>query len=161
VAKRYADALTDDLYARLSGDAPDRHADQAILFCTVDADGRPRIAMLSYFELAARDRRTLHLAVYKDSRTCANVRRGGSATLVIVDAALACYVSGLTSVVESEMRAAPENVRARLHIDQVVFDEASPDVEPGVHITNGIVYSARTGDALAKAEAVLAELRQA
>jgi hypothetical protein len=152
--------LTDDLYARLSGDAPARYAEQAVLLCTVDADGRPRVAMLSYYELAARDRRTLHLAVYKDSRTCANVRRGGGATLVIVDSGLACYISGPTGVVEPEMRAAPENARVRLDIDQVVFDEASPDLEPDVRVTSGITCSARTGDALASAKAVLAALRR-
>jgi hypothetical protein len=158
VAKRYTDALTDDLYARLSGPVQAGSADQAILLCTVDADGRPRVAMLSYHEVAARDRHSLRLALYADSRSSANLRDRGHLTLVIAGPGLACYISGRVESVEPAMRAAPENARAEVRIEQVVFDEPSADLEPGVRITSGITCSARTGDALSRAEAVRREL---
>ena len=150
--------LTEDLYRRLRGAEMAERASHAIMLCTVDADGRPRPAMLSYFEVAAPDRHNLRLAVYNDSRTCANMRERGKATLVIVDSGLVCYVSGLVAELVPAMREAPHNAKLNLRIEQVLFDEPSPDLEPGSHVTSGITYGPRTPVALARALAVLAEL---
>jgi hypothetical protein len=45
-----------------------------------------------------------------------------------------------------------------LRVEQVVFDEPPPELEPGVGVTSGVTYSPRTPDALARAQAILAEL---
>ena len=134
--RRRTERLTDDLYQRLSGESAETLSRQAILVCTVDGDGWPHPAMLSYFEVAAIDRDNLLLAVYNDSRTCANVRARGSA-----------------------MSTAPFNAVLNLRVDQVVFDEPPPDLEPGAFVTSGITYRPRTGAALERARIVLAELR--
>ena len=152
------DLLTEDLYRRLCGSEMTSRASQAIVLCTVDADGWPHPAMLSYFEVAALDRRTLRLAVYTNSRTCANMRERGKATLVIADAGLACYVSGAVEQLVPAMREAPCSAKLNLHIAQVLFDEPPPELEAGVYVTGGITYSPRTAGALARARAVLAEL---
>ena len=114
--------------------------------------------MLSYFEVAAPDRHNLRLAVYNTSCTCANMRERGQATLVIVDAGLVCYVSGFVTEFVPAMREAPYNAKLNLRIEQVLFDEASAHLEPGVHVTSGMTCSPRTPGALARAQAVLAEL---
>jgi len=158
--RRRADLLTDDLYARLSGDAAESFARLAIVVCTVDADGWPHPAMLSYFELAAIDARNIQLAVYNDSRTCDNMRTRGAATLIVVDEGLTCYVRGRVTEVAPAMSSAPFNARLNLRVDQVVFDEPPPDLEPGAFVTSGITYRPRSGDALERARAVLAELRR-
>jgi len=152
--------LTDDLYRRLSGADVDAHATLAIVMCTTDAEGWPHPAMLSYFELAARDARTIRLAVYNGSRTCANMRERGTATLILVDRGLVCYVRGSVTEVRPAMRSAPYNAALDLRVDQVVFDEPPPDLEPGAFVTAGMTYSARKPEALARARAVLAELRE-
>jgi hypothetical protein len=157
--RRRAEALTEDLVARLSGARADAHATLAIVICTVDEQGWPHPAMLSYFEVAATDAQTLQLAVYTDSRTTANLRARGTATLVVVDEGLVCYVRGRVTGVAA-MRVAPYNARATVRVDQVVFDEPPPDLEPGAFVTSGITYRARTGAALERARAVLAELRE-
>jgi hypothetical protein len=150
--------LTDDLYRRLSGTEIDSHAAEAIVVCTVDQDGWPHPAMLSYFEVAASDRHNLRLAVYTNSRTCANMRARGKATLIIVDAGIVCYVRGNVTELAPAMREAPYNAKLNLRIDQVIFDEPPPDLEPGVGVTSGVTYSRRTPDALARGTAGLAEL---
>lgn len=150
--------LTEDLYRRLRGSEIASRAGHAIVVCTVDADGWPHPAMLSYFEVAALDRHNLRLAVYTDSRTCANMRERGKATLVIVDAGLVCYVRGVVREVVPAMREASYNAKLNLRIEQVLFDEPPPDLEPGVRVMSGITYSPRTAGALARAHAVLAEL---
>jgi hypothetical protein len=150
--------LTEDLYRRLRGSEIASREGHAIVVCTVDADGWPHPAMLSYFEVAAPDRYNLRLAVYKNSRTCANMRERGKATLVIVDAGLVCYISGVVEERVPAMRDAPHNAKLNLRIEQVLFDEPPPDLEPGVRVMSGITYSPRTAGALARAHAVLAEL---
>src|SRR5678809_660550 len=101
--------LTDDLVRRLSGAEIESLAALAIVICTVDAGGWPHPAMLSYFEVAAVDRQNARLAVYNDSRTCANMRERGKATLIIVDSNLTCYVRGTVQEIAREMAAAPYN----------------------------------------------------
>jgi hypothetical protein len=161
MARERTEQLTDDLYRRLGGGGIAAHATEAIVVCTVDAAGWPHPAILSYFEVAARDPRTLHLAVYTNSRTCANLRERGKATLIVVDVGLVCYVRGAVTELAPAMREAPYNARLQLDIDQVVFDEPPPDLEPGVGVTSGIAYSPRTPEALARARAILAELLEA
>ena len=160
MARRRTEQLTDDLYERLSGADVVTRADEAIVICTVDAEGWPHPAVLSYFEVAAVDQRTLHLAVYTNSRTCANLRERGRATLIIAGAGLVCYVRGVAVELTSRMREASYNAKMQLRIDQVVFDEAPQDLEPGVGVTSGITYSPRTPEALARARAILVELRE-
>jgi pyridoxamine 5'-phosphate oxidase-like protein len=158
VPRLRAELLTEDLYRRFRGSDIESLASRAILLCTVNADGGPHPAMLSYFEVAAPDRHNLRLAVYHNSRTCANMRERGKATLVIVDAGLVCYVSGAAEELVPAMREAPYNAKLSLHIEQVLFDEPPPDLEPGIQVTSGITYSPRTAGSLARAHAVLAEL---
>jgi Pyridoxamine 5'-phosphate oxidase len=157
--RRRTERLTDDLYSRLSGEHAEALSRLAIPVCTVDADGWPHPAMLSYFEVAAIDHDNLQLAIYNDSRTCENLRVRGTATLLIVDEALVCYIRGRTAQVAPAMRTAPYNAVLNLRVDQVVFDEPPPDLEPGAFVTSGITYRPRTGPALKRARAVLAELR--
>jgi hypothetical protein len=160
MARRRTEQLTDDLYHRLSGADLAARADEAIVICTVDADGWPHPAVLSYFEVVAVDPRTLHLAVYTNSRTCANLRERRNGTLIIAGAGLVCYVRGVATELAPGMREAAYNAKLQLRIDQVVFDEAPQELEPGVRVTSGITYSPRTPEALARAHAILSELRQ-
>jgi hypothetical protein len=151
--------LTDDLHRRLSGDDVDSLAALAIVVCTVDAGGFPHPAILSYFEVVAADRQNLRLAIYNDSRTCANMRERGKAVLILVDRNLVCYVRGIASELAPTMASAPFNALLNLRVQDVTFDEAPPDLEPGAFVTSGITYRSRTGQPLALARAILAELR--
>ena len=151
--------LTDDLFRRLSGVEVDSLSTLAVVVCTVDAEGWPHPAMLSYFEVAAVDRQQVRLAVYNTSRTCANMRERGKATLIVVDQNLACYVRGVTIEVVPAMASASFNAMLNLRVDEVLFDEAPPDLEPGAFVTGGITYRPRTGASLAQARTVLAELQ--
>ena len=152
--------LTPELVDRLGASDVDRFAHLAIVLCTVDANGWPHPAMLSYFELAAVDASNIRLAVYEDSRTCANMRGRGKATLILVDEGMVCYVRGAATEVAPSMCSAPYNAALNMRVEQVVFDEPPPDLEPGSFVVSGITFMARTGESLARARAVLAELRK-
>ena len=81
-------------------------------------------------------------------------------SLVIVDKNLTCYVRGRVQEIAREMAAAPYNAMLNLRVDEVTFDEPPPDLEPGAFVTSGITYRPRTGQPLAQAQAVLAELQR-
>lgn len=151
--------LTEDLYRRLSGEEIESLAALAFVVCTVDAHGWPHPAMLSYFEVAALDRRNVRLAIYNDSRTCTNMRERGKATLVVVDKNLVCYIRGVVEQVAPAMASAPFNAMLNLRVGEVTFDEPPPDLEPGAYVTSGVTYRPRSGAPLAQARAVLAELQ--
>jgi hypothetical protein len=108
--------------------------------------------------VAAREPDSLRLALYKNSRSCANLRERRRATLILVDERLACYIRATVQHVEAPMASAPYNARVDLKVDRVTFDEPPPDLEPGAFITTGITYAARTGESLERARRVLAEL---
>jgi hypothetical protein len=66
----------------------DAAAPPAILLITVDADGMPRLAVMSRAEVSAPDPAHLTLAASSASRTCENLKRSGQAAIwCVLDAA--------------------------------------------------------------------------
>ena len=130
--------LPEDLYARLSGSSADRYLDQVILLYTVDGNGWAHPAILSYFEVAARDRTNLRLATYKESNTTENMRRSGKVTLSIFDRRIAYSIKGTAREISREMKSVGRNAMLNVSIDQVLVDEADPVLEPGAYISSGV-----------------------
>lgn len=151
--------LPQALFERLSGEALEAMADRVILTLTVDEHGWPHVAMLSYFEVVAVDRRTIRLATYTDSRTTANMRRSGKATLVLVDEGAAYYVKGTVTELTPRMSTAPENAALEMRVETVLADRPDPRFEPGAVIESGIVYrDPNRAERLENARRILAEL---
>src|SRR6266571_920588 len=73
-----------DLVARLSGGALESVASKVIQIVTVDAAGWPHPALLSYFEVVAKDPGRVRLATYGSSTTSANLRRAGRLTHLVM-----------------------------------------------------------------------------
>ena len=159
MAKLVGTELPDDLYERLRGDRPEEYAGEVILLSTVDGEGWPHPAMLSYFEVVALDRRNIRLATYGGSRTANNLRRRAVATLSIIDERLAYYVKGGVTEFRHEMRCSPHNSGFRLRVEQVLADAADEEYEAGACVTGGVTYY--NPDPLAEAakgKALLSEL---
>lgn len=130
--------LTDDLYRRLCGQLVEQHANKIVLIHTVDEKGWAHPAVLSYFEVAAKDRSNIRLATYKTSRTTENMRRTGKVTLSIFDERVAYYIKGTASELAREMRSAPHNSKLNVVVEEVLVDQADPVLEPGAYIASGI-----------------------
>jgi hypothetical protein len=103
MSKLIGNTLSADLYQRLSGKNLEAHAETAILICTVDAHGWPHPAVLSYFEVLARDDRNVRLALYGNSSSAANVRRNGKLTILVYDERAAYYIKGAVEELTREM----------------------------------------------------------
>ena len=151
--------MPDDLYRRLRGDDLSAYAQKVIPICTLDANGWPHPALLSYFEVVAKDQRNIRLATYKDSTTTSNMRRNGKLTILIIDERVAYYIKGNVEELQPEMNCSTHNSKLNLEVEQVLADEADEQFEPGAYVSGGVTYHNpnRAAEQL-KAEELLREL---
>lgn len=140
MSRDLGDALPAELRALLgAGELADREG-KAFTVITVDAEGWPHPALLSYGEVVALDARQLCLATYRGSRTSENMRRTGRLTLCLIDRGMAYYLKGEVREVENPMAGFPELTRFAMTLRAVLVDQARDDVEPGARLTGGITF---------------------
>lgn len=137
--------LPADLRARLDGRNLRSLMGRAHLVVTVDGQGRPHPAMLSYGEILATGPREIRLATYKESTTARNMRANGHLTLCLVDAGLAYYIKGRVEELTA-LGDFPKLSRFRMTVDQVLEDATQADLEGEARILTGITFGVR-GDA--------------
>jgi hypothetical protein len=131
--------LTKLLLDRLNGQNVTPHESKIIPIFTLDDLGWPHPALLSYYEVVAKNSSTVDLALWKDSSTANNLRRLGKVTLMITDKGLNYYLKGSVKELEAEMAGAPQVSRFRIVTEQLLEDQ-----EPNAEITSGLTYSRLT-----------------
>jgi Pyridoxamine 5'-phosphate oxidase len=156
MSKLVGSTLPGDLYRRLAGKNLQASNEKAILVCTTDPNGWPHPAILSYFEMVAKDERNIRLAAYRESSMTSNMRRNGKLTILILDERVAYYIKGTVEELAQEMECSPHNSKLNVRVEQVLADSANEEFEPGVYITSGVTYK-RPAE-LHQAMAMLSEL---
>ena len=131
--------LTHALLDRLSGRDVESHEGKIIPIFTTDEQGWAYPALLSYYEIVAKNPSTLDMALWKDSSTAHNLRRTGKVTLMIIDQAVNYYLKGSVCELQHEMAGAPPVSRFRVTLEQVIEDQ-----EPNAEITTGLTYRRTT-----------------
>lgn len=127
--------LTQELLSRLDGRDVEFHEGKIIPIFTVDESGWAHPALLSYYEMVAKNPRTIDMALWKNSSTADNLRQTGKVTLMISDHAVNYYLKGTVSQTEAEMTGTPAVSRFRITLEQVIEDQ-----EPNAEITAGLTY---------------------
>jgi len=127
--------LTQALLNRLKGADVEAHEGKIIPIFTTDEAGWAHPALLSYYEIIAKDGCTVDMALWKDSTTAKNLRRSGKVTLMISDLGVNYYLKGNVKELEYEMAGAPPVSRFRVIMEQVIEDQ-----EPNAEITTGLTY---------------------
>jgi len=127
------------LQQRLSGAEIDSHEGKIIPIFTIDESGWAHPALLSYYEIAAKNSSTLDMALWKDSSTAKNLRRAGRVTLMISDQGVNFYLKGNVAQLHYEMPGAAPVSRFRVTLEQVIEDQ-----EPNAEITTGLTYRRMT-----------------
>jgi hypothetical protein len=140
MSKLVGKKLTEALSARLSGQDVESHEGKVIPIFTVDELSWAHPALLSYYEVVAKDPSTIDMALWKDSSTAGNLRRTGKVTLMISDRGVNYYLKGSVKELEAEMSGAPAVSRFRITVEQLVEDQ-----EPNAEITTGLTYRRMTG----------------
>lgn len=131
--------LTRELLERLDGRSVDSHEGKIIPIFTIDELGWAHPAVLSYYEIVAKNASTLDMALWKNSSTANNLRLKGKITIMISDKGVNYYVKGIVQETEAEMTGAPAVSRFRVTIEQVIEDQ-----EPNAEITTGLTYRRMT-----------------
>ena len=157
MSKLIGDSLPDDLVAALDGTGLAGKVGPAYLLVTSDEDGTPRPCMLSAGETLAPDPKHLRFALWRGSRTCANLTRGGRA--------LFCHVAPRTVVyVRGPVRALDAGPELNLDCFELEVDSVESDDHAGMPVTTGIAFAVERDDpavVVAAWERQLAGLRAA
>ncbi len=128
--------LTEQLFERLKGEDVASQMGKAIVLVTVDGQGWAHPAMLSYYEIVAKDRSKINLAIGKISTTAENLRRTGKITLLITDRGMNYYLKGKAREIKESMVGVPFMSLFRVDIEQLLEDQ-----EPDAAITSGVTFS--------------------
>jgi hypothetical protein len=127
--------LTPALLERLGGVQIDAHEGKIIPIFTIDEAGWAHPAVLSYYEVVAKDRKTLDMALWKNSSTANNLRKAGKITLMVSDQSVNYYLKGGVKELQFEMTGAAPVSRFRVTLEQVIEDQ-----EPNAEIVTGLTY---------------------
>ncbi len=127
------------LQQRLGGGDVESHEGKIIPIFTIDEAGWAHPALLSYYEIAAKDASTLDMALWKDSSTSKNLRQAGKVTVMISDRGVNYYLKGSVRELHYEMPGAAPVSRFRMTLEQVIEDQ-----EPNAEITTGLTYRRMT-----------------
>lgn len=123
---------------------PGPHSDTAIPICTVDPDGFPHPAMLSYAELSAHDERSMRAAVYGSSSTARHLRQHGRIALLFVDPEGTYYVKAKASGPDTPHPSTSGVAVFPLEVVAVLADAVDPSREPEAAIASGIRFTRTT-----------------
>lgn len=127
--------LSAALQERLGGSEVESHEGKIIPIFTIDEAGWAHPALLSYYEIVAKDASTLDMALWKDSSTSRNLRQAGKVTLMITDKGVNYYLKGSVRELHYEMPGAAPVSRFRVSLEQVIEDQ-----EANAEITTGLTY---------------------
>lgn len=127
--------LTQGLFDRLNGEEVASQAGKAIILVTVDENGWAHPAMLSYYEVVAKDRSKIDLAIGKSSTTARNLKRTGKITLLITDSGVNYYLKGKAREIKESMAGVPFMSLYRVELEQIFEDQ-----EPDARITSGVTF---------------------
>jgi len=131
--------LPADLLRRLDGSQVDAHEGKIVPIFTIDESGWAHPALLSYYEIVAKNASTLDMALWKSSSTAKNLRQGGRVTLMVSDHGVNFYLKGSVRELQYEMTGAAPVSRFRVTLDQVIEDQ-----EPNAEILTGLTYQRMT-----------------
>lgn len=127
--------LTPALLERLGGSRVESHEGKIIPILTIDEAGWAHPALLSYYEVVAKNSTILDMALWKSSSTANNLRRTGKITLMVSDQGTNYYLKGSVQELEYEMTGAAPVSRFRVTLEQLIEDQ-----EPNAEITTGLTY---------------------
>jgi hypothetical protein len=148
--------LTEALLKRLNGQNVEAYEGKIIPIFTLDESGWPHPALLSYYEVIAKDLSTLDMALWKNSSSANNLRRMGRVTLMITDEGINYYLKGSVKELQAEMAGIPQVSRFRVNTEQLLEDQ-----EANAEISSGLTYRRKQArEASDIAAAVLRHLRQ-
>lgn len=131
--------LTEALLKRLNGQDVEAYEGKIIPIFTLDELGWPHPALLSYYEVVAKNSTTLDIALWKNSSTARNLRQTNRITFLLTDKGVNYYLKGSVKELQTEIPGIPLQSRFRVTVEQLLEDQ-----EPNAEITSGLTYQRRS-----------------
>lgn len=138
MSQRLGKQLTEALLKRLNGQDVEAYEGKIIPILTLDESGWPHPALLSYYEVVAKNLTTLDIALWKNSSTARNLRQTNKITFLITDKGINYYLKGSVKELQSEIPGIPLQSRFRVSAEELLEDQ-----EPNAEITSGLTYRRR------------------
>jgi len=136
MSKLLGKALNDELLGHLNGKDIASKEGKAIIIVTVDEQEWSHPAVLSYYEIVAKNKGRIDIAVGKTSTTGKNLRRTRKITLLVTDQELNYYVKGDAREIKESIEGVPFMSLFRVEVAQLLEDQ-----EPGAMITSGVTFN--------------------
>jgi hypothetical protein len=156
MSQKLGKELTQELLKRLNGHGVPAHEGKIIPFFTLDEAGWPHPALLSYYEVVAKNSSAIDIGIWKNSSTANNIRRVPKVTLMVTDTGVNYYIKGSVTELEPEMKGLPQVSRFRIRTEELLEDQ-----EANAAITSGMTYSrGKQRDATDVSAMVLQRLRE-
>lgn len=154
--------LPERVFEFLSGSDGRRRIGAVVPLVTTNECGSPHASLLSPGEILAVSNSEVRLALYREGMTLKNVAARGHVALVVVEAALVCYVNGSGSVTDVDIPPSPLQPFHAVRVD-VKLTDVRLDSESGASIVTGARYrrDASTEEELAYWHGVWSVLRAA
>ena len=130
--------MTEALLDRLNGRDVEAYEGKIIPIFTLDESGWPHPALLSYYEVVAKNSTTIDIALWKNSSTAKNLRQTNKITFLITDKGVNYYLKGSVKELQTEIPSVPLQSRFRVTTEQLLEDQ-----EPNAEINSGLTYSRR------------------
>lgn len=115
------------------------HEGKIIPIFTLDESGWPHPALLSYYEVVAKNSNTLDIALWKNSSTARNLRQTNKVTFLLTDKGVNYYLKGTVKELQREIPGIPLQSRFRVTAEELLEDQ-----EPNAEITSGLTYRRQT-----------------
>ncbi|HSE88196.1 MAG TPA: hypothetical protein VLJ79_18375 [Candidatus Binatia bacterium] len=138
MSQRLGKQLTEALLKRLNGQDVEAYEGKIIPILTLDESGWPHPALLSYYEVVAKNLTTIDIALWKNSSTARNLRQTNKITFLITDKGINYYLKGSVKELQSEIPGIPLQSRFRVSAEELLEDQ-----EPNAEITSGLTYRRR------------------
>lgn len=132
MSRSLGNQLPEPLRQLFDGQRLEQKTGLAIILHTVDGKGHPHPAILSPGEILARGDSKLRLALYANSSTSNNLRRGGALSLALAEGGLAYYVKGTAHEIAGPIESLPGQAAFDVNVDEVLEDG-----DPSAQVTSG------------------------
>lgn len=136
MSKALGNELPQELRQLLNGQDLAGKWGQTIPLVTIDGEGFPHFAILSFGEILTTGPSELRIGLYPGSTTTKNIQARPHLSLLIVLGDSVYYIKGT-----AHEKPAENIVRFDVGVDQVLVDN-----EPGAHITSGIGFEMAQGE---------------
>jgi len=143
MAKWIGSNLPEDAFHLLQAGDIGSKRNRVVQIITVSPNGWPDPGMLSYADIVAKDRKTLHLATWGDGECALDLRHNRKIAILVIDRDMAYYVKGTAHELDQGIKLTDinqEGGKSSLAFFKVTVDQVFEDRVPTARVLGGVTF---------------------